>query len=764
MEGRSTGADTGEWHDAPRVDIRDKVTGRAVYLEDVPEPDGTLYAAAIRSPYSYARIGAIDSSRAESLPGVIAVLHGQNVDLFDIQGAPSNWKQQFIASDTVRFDGDLVGLVVAVDERTARRAAQLVDVECEALEPLFTAEEALQPEASLIHEELDSNLALSDVWEWGDVQTGFRDADVVFTETYSCPSIYQHPMEPASSFLVDCSTDEMEVWLPNNKPFEIVELGNRMFGLPKERIRSRVPYVGGNFGSRHVTPELLAAVVVSHKLRRPVKFRASGEESFRTTARHAFDITIKIGLKADGTITALDEYYAINTGAYFTSARVATGNAVTAAWGAYRVPHFRVRAHTAYTNRVPAGVFRNTGKNQPSFAIDCMLDDVARRMGINPLDLRLKNLLVRGEGLPTETWKRDGKAAPAEVLPMDADIEQLLKQATDAIGWDGWTPTHHEPGERVSRGRGLAIAMRRGSGMGQATALASVDENGMVSVSHNAPEVGAGEFTMIAVVAARTLDIPVSQIAVGTPDTANELEFPGTSSQRTTVQMGSAVRNACEELKGKLAEAAARAFGGAPEEWSIGGGRVSRAGHSYAFGEVVRSASAGSISSRGANVRGEIRENEYGAHDHWAPSAAAVEIEVDRDTGEVRLLQFAIAVDAGKVLHHRSAAGQLESGVIMGIGATLTEELHYEDGQLLNADAFQYRLPLMRDVPEQFTTTMLENGDGPGPFGSKGIGNSGPPVPSPAIGNAIADAIGVRLTSIPFTPEKVLRALGKVRG
>jgi CO/xanthine dehydrogenase Mo-binding subunit len=749
-----------EWNDQPRVDIGDKVTGRAVYVEDVPEPPGTLFAAAIRSPYSHARIGSIDSAAAERLPGVVAVLHGGNVDRFDIKGAPSSWKQQFIAGDRVRFDGDLVGLVVAEDARTAHHAAELVAVDYQALPTLFSAQEALRPDAELIHDELDSNLALSDVWEWGDVQAGLRDADVVFTETYSCPTIYQHPMEPASSFLVDCSTDVMEVWAPNNKPFEIVDLGHSLFGWPKDKIRSRVPYIGGNFGSRHVTPELLAGIVVSHKIRRPIKFIVSGEESFRSTSRHAFDITITMGLKADGTITALDEYFAINTGAYFTGARVATGNAVTAGWGAYRIPNFRVRAHTAYTNRVPAGVFRNTGKNQPSFAIDSMLDDAARRMGINPLDLRVKNLLVRGEGLPTETWKRDGQLAPAEVLPMDADIEYLIQQATEAIGWDGRSPAPHEPGERVSRGRGLAISMRRGSGMGQATALASVDEDGMVSISHNAPEVGAGEFTMISVVASRTMEIPQSRIRVGAPDTSNELEFPGTSSQRTTVQMGSAVRNACDELKLALATAASRAFGGAAEQWVVTGGQVARDGQSYTFGDVVRASGGGHIDSRGANVRGEIRENEYGAHDHWAPSAAAVELELDRDTGEVRLLQFAIAVDAGKVLHYRSAAGQLESGVIMGIGATLTEELHYEEGQLLNADAFQYRLPLMRDLPEKIATVMLENGDGPGPFGSKGIGNAGPPVPSPAVGNAIADAIGVRLKSIPFTPEKVLQALG----
>ncbi|MPZ12814.1 MAG: molybdopterin-dependent oxidoreductase [Chloroflexi bacterium] len=453
---------TRDWQDQPRVDIVDKVTGRSAYVEDMPEPTGTLHADAIRSAYSHAKINAIDSSRAERLPGVAAILHHGNAHEFQITGASSSWRQQFIAADHVRFDGDLVWMVLAEGERTARQAVELVEIEYEILSPLFDASEALRPEAQLIHEDLDSNLALSDLWEWGDIAAGLRQADVVLTETYSCTMIYQHPMEPASSFIVDFSGDILDVWAPTNTPFEITETANAVFGWPKERFR----------------------IVLSRRVRRPVKLRVSGVESFRTTARHAFDITITLGLKADGTITALDEYFEINTGAYFTGARIATGNAETAAWGAYRVPHFRVRAHTAYTNRVPAGGFRNTGKNQPSFAVDSMLDDAARRIGMRPLDLQLKNLLDRGEGLPTDTWKRNGRMAPARVLPMDSDVPELIKRAMEAIGWDGPTPRAYEPGERVSRGRGLAISRRRGSGMGNATALASVDQQGVVTISH----------------------------------------------------------------------------------------------------------------------------------------------------------------------------------------------------------------------------------------------------------------------------------------
>jgi CO/xanthine dehydrogenase Mo-binding subunit len=283
-----------------------------------------------------------------------------------------------------------------------------------------------------------------------------------------------------------------------------------------------------------------------------------------------------------------------------------------------------------------------------------------------------------------------------------------------------------------------------------------------VTISHNAPEVGEGAMTMISVVAAHTLDIPQEHIVVGEPDTANDLEFAGTSSQRTTVQMGTAVHNACQALQRELAEAASRAFGGAPAEWSPGSGRLTRNEQSHTYGEIVSATGVDRLSGHGSYAHDPARDTSFGAHDYWSPGVAAVEIEVDRETGEVRLLQFAIAADAGKVLHYRSAAGQLEGGIVMGIGAALTEELHYGEGQLLNADAFQYRLPLMRDMPETMVSSMLENGDGPGPFGSKGISQVSIPCVAPAVGNAIADAVGVRLTAIPFTPEKILRALGVV--
>jgi CO/xanthine dehydrogenase Mo-binding subunit len=275
--------------------------------------------------------------------------------------------------------------------------------------------------------------------------------------------------------------------------------------------------------------------------------------------------------------------------------------------------------------------------------------------------------------------------------------------------------------------------------------------------------VGEGAYTMISVVAANTLGIPQSRVRVEDPDTSNTLLYSGTSSQRTTVQMGGAVQAACEDLKQKLLEAAARVKGGSAEEWALADGRLRRDGETVAPEEVLAALPGDGVLRGSGSYRATRSGNaSFGAHDHWAPGVGVAEVEVDRETGEVRVLQYAAVADAGRVLHHYSAKGQIDGGAVMGFGTALFEEIRYEDGQLLNADPFQYRLPLLRDIPERFQTLMIENGDGPGPFGAKGLAQVGIPNPAPAIGNAIFDAIGVRVRSTPFTPEKILRALGKL--
>ncbi|MBM2811579.1 MAG: putative xanthine dehydrogenase subunit [Chloroflexi bacterium] len=558
-------------NDRPRVDIRAKVTGAATYIEDVPELPGTAYAVAIRSPYSHARIVSIDTSRARGLPGVLAVLDPESLKEYDLHipshlptdavGVPDH----FITTDRARYDGDLVGMVVAEDLRTARTAAGLVDVEWEILKPLFSADESLAPDAESIHEEVGSNVALTDSLEWGDVEQGFNESDYIFEGTFISPTIFHHPIEPSTSVVANYTSDGIEMWTSTSSPFSVLKKVADIFGISPEQVRVHVPYIGGHFGGKHSGAELLTTAVLSMKTGRPVSYRASENDSFRMAAREASAFKARIGAKRDGTPVALDVELTMDTGGYFSCARIFTGNAVTSSYGGYRVPNFRVRATTAYSNKVPVTTFRNTGKNQTAFGIDAAMEAVARHLGVSPIEFRARNLLHRGETIPALNWKRDGKASAARIPLMDTDYGELLEQAVAAIGWDGRThgPIPVAGSPRLVRGRGISASVRRGSAVGSATARASLDGQGVVTIHHNAPDVGEGAHTVISLVAAVTLGISQDQVRVGQPDTANGLHFSGTTSQRVTVQMGNAVRNACELLKQELRDAASQAYGAA---------------------------------------------------------------------------------------------------------------------------------------------------------------------------------------------------------
>jgi len=749
-----------------RVDLKEKVVGKAKYVEDLPDLPGMVYGAQLLSPYSHARILSIDSSKAESLPGVLGVVHREQLNGFNpLLAAPKHEHfklrsdESFIAVDKVRFDGELVAMVAAEDLRAARRAAGLINVEYEALPPVFNAGEALLPGAPLLHEDRGSNLLLEDKLEWGDVERGFQEAERIFEERYSSPSMFHHPMENVGGCIAQFANDEIALWAPTSSPFRDAQEIAHFFGLDPDRVRLRVPYIGGGFGSKIITNSMLAALFLSRKIGRPIKLVPSAEESFRQNSRHAMVYKAKVGVKRDGTLTALAVDLVVDTGAYTTGAATATHNAVISAWGCYRIPHLSIKARCAYTNKVPASHTRATGKVQTTWGIECAIDSVARQMGIDPTEFRKKNVLRRGEFV--------AKGTPS----MDTDYLDLMEQAVSAMQWDG--SSSPVPGSataagarpRKARGRGMALSLRHGSqGGGRAYAMATIDSQGIVKIQHNAPEIGQGTHNLMSVVASRTLGIPQGQIRIGQPDTAVHLPFTGVSAQRTTMQMGNAVESACENLKRELVALAVQMRGGSAEEWQAAEGRLWRAENSFSFGEIVRTLGGNSVvkSIGFHSTRPAEKDSAFSGMDHWAPSAGAAEVEVDCETGELRVLQFSVVADAGKAIHYPSAKAQVEGGAVMGFGHALFEEVVYQDGQLLNGHPSQYRLPVMADIPEAFHASMLENEDGPGPFGSKGMSQTSIVTVAPAIGNAIYDAIGARVRSLPITPEKVLRALGKI--
>jgi CO/xanthine dehydrogenase Mo-binding subunit len=745
----------------PRIDLKDKVTGQAQFIEDLPDLPNTAYGATLLSPYSHAKIRRIDSSEALKMAGVLGVVDREHLD-----GVNPRLKlalhdhlkiiddQDFVAIDKVRFDGDLIAVVVAEDLRTAERALEKIRVDYEPLPPVFDALEALAPGAPVLHEDRGSNLLFEDSLAWGDVEEGFKQADRVFEETFSSPSMFHHPMEPIGGFLAQYINGEVNIWLPTTSPMRDAADFAHFLGVEPDKVRVRVPYVGGGFGSKIPTPAHFAALFLARKIGRPVRLIPSAEESFRQNSRHAEVFKAKVGVKADGTLTALDVDLVVDTGAYTTGGATAAHNSVISAWGCYRIPHLSIHGKCVYTNKVPAGHTRATGKIQTTWGIECAMDSVARQMGIDPYEFRKKNVLLRGDFVSTGTPR------------MDTDYLDLMAEAIAGIGWDGkanLSPSNS--GTRWARGRGMALSLRHGSqGGGRAYALATMDARGVVTIQHNAPEIGQGTHNLFSVVASQTLNMPQSDIRVRTPDTAVSLPFAGVSAQRTTMQMGNAVHNACNKLKEELFALAVQVKGGKPEEWQIVDGRLCWGESSFSINEIIRVVGGGVVlKAVGYNsVPPMVKESAFAGIDHWAPSGAAVDLEVNRDTGELRILGYAVIADAGKAIHYPSAKAQVDGGAVMGFGHALFEETIYQDGQFQNGDPFQYRLPVMQDIPEKFYSSMLEKGDGPGPFGSKGMAQTSIVTVGPAIGNAVYDALGVRVRSLPITPEKILRALGKI--
>ncbi|HMF90172.1 MAG TPA: xanthine dehydrogenase family protein molybdopterin-binding subunit, partial [Candidatus Angelobacter sp.] len=742
-----------------------KVTGAAEYVEDLPDLPNTAYGATLLSPYSHARILSIDSSEAERLPGVLAVVDREHLDGQNprLKVAPhEHFKlsddQDFIAIDKVRFDGELVAAVVAEDLRSAQRALEKIRVEYEPLPAVFDAAEALAPGAPIVHEERGSNLLLEDSLAWGDIEEGFRQADRVFEEIYTSPSMFHHPMEHVGGCLAHYINGELNIWLPTTAPVRDGSEFAHFLGLEADKVRVRVPYIGGGFGAKIPTPSHYAAVFLSRKIGRPVRLIPSEEHSFRQNARHAEVFKAKVGVKTDGTLTALDVDLIVDTGAYITGGAVAAHNSVISAWGCYRIPNLRVKGRCAYTNKVPAGHTRATGKIQTTWGIECTMDSVARQLGIDPYQFRKKNVLLRGDFV--------AKGTPA----MDTDFLDLMEQAVAGIGWDG--KSNLKPAGKPEtasspwvRGRGMALSLRHGSqGGGRAYALATMDSRGVVTIQHNAPEAGQGTQNLFSVIVAQTLDIPQSQVRVKPPDTAVNLPFAGVSAQRTTMQMGNAVHDACTKLKQELFSLGAQAKGGKPEEWQLIQGRLCWGETSFSISEIMGALGGNAVlKCVGHNrVPVTVKDSAFAGMDHWAPSGAAIDLEVNANTGELRILGYSVIADAGKALHYPSAKAQTDGGAVMGFGHALFEETIYQEGQLQNGDPFQYRLPVMKDIPEVFYSSMLEKGDGPGPFGSKGMSQPSIVTVAPAIGNAIYDALGVRVRSLPISPEKILRAMGKI--
>lgn len=742
-----------------RSDGDDKVTGKAIYAVDVKLP-GMIHGRILRSPYAHARLARVDASKAESLPGVFAVITRADQARLRMFGAAYK-DQTIVAVDKVRYAGDPVAAVAAIDEATADEALALIDVDYEELPAVTGLEEALAPGAPLVHEanatggELmgqhyeapkefsGTNLCYRFSYGKGNVEEGFKKADQVFEDVFTFPRVQHFSMEPHAT-VADFEGDRLTLWAATQEPFTLREHLADIFRLPLNKIRVIVPYVGGGYGGKLAVKTEPLAAALAWKAKRPVRLAHTIEESFKTVSRHPARVSIKTGVMNDGKLVARQCLIHMETGAYADAGPRVTQKAGYRCFGPYRLPHMQTDAYTVYTNTVPAGAYRGFGTLQVTWAYESQMDIIAEKLGLDPLDFRLKNLLRKGElYTPGDT-------------PVDCDLRAGLLRTAKEIGW--------KEKKKPNRGKGLAVCMKDGGGTYKVSSAAvKLNADGSVVLLTGTVEVGQGARTALSQVVAEELGVPFDAITVAQLDTDVTPYDVNTNASSSTVVMGLSVQRATQDLKRQLLRHAARILKTPASRLAIRGGKVHAGKESLSFEQLMHKiflSKAGELIGRGAYQ--DVKNNKAALGSpttFWEISWGGAELEVDRDSGEIKLIKYVSLADVGQAINPVLCEGQDEGGVMNAIGHTLLEEMIYKDGQLLNPNLVDYRVPTFAALPVEFESVLVENHNGPGPFGSKGTGEGGLLPVAAAVGNALYQATGLRLYDLPLTPEKVWRGL-----
>jgi CO/xanthine dehydrogenase Mo-binding subunit len=741
----------------PRLDARDKVTGAARYVSDLVLP-GMAHAKLWRSPVAHARIIRVETERAAAVSGVLAVLTVADLPVKRLYYGPAYRDQPILAHEVIRYAGEPVVAVVADSEAHAEAALAHVDVRYDERPAATSAEEALAPGAPLIHPKLDraghfrdlsglrpvpgTNICQHFEYERGDLARAFGEADLVVEDVYRYPALSHHALE-AHCAVARVDADGLTVWAGTQHPFPVRKDLAEIFDLPLAAVQVVVPLVGGAFGGKCYTKIEPLVAALAAKVRKPVRLALSLEESARTITRHAVTVRLRTAVGRDGTLLARQCEVVLDTGAYADiGPRVATKTGYRAP-GPYRIPSLRIDSKCVYTNNVPAGAYRGYGVPQVTWACESQMDVIAERLDIDPLALRRKNLLKRGEEYV------------AGDTPMDGDMAEGLEQTARAVGWSA-------PLAR-GRGRGLACAMKDGGGTHTvSTAVVRINADGSVALLAGSVEVGQGARTALAQVVAETLGVPFETVVVVPPDTSITPYDHGTSASRSTTVMGLAVEAAARDAREQLLALAAKLLDTDASALAVGDGTITHGDRRLTVAEVISGhygLVGGEVTGVGSFVPGKWSGTLGGATVFWETGMGAAEIEVDPETGAVKVVKYVSAADVGQAINPRECAAQDEGAAMQGIGPALFESRVSERGQLLNPGLIDYRVPAFTDLPGELDSLLIENADGPGPFGAKGVGEGGTFCAAPAIGNALARATGVRLTELPMTPERVWRAL-----
>jgi CO/xanthine dehydrogenase Mo-binding subunit len=733
----------------PRIDALENVLGSGKFAADIQLP-GLLHGKLRLSDQAHARVRSIDTSEAKRLPGVKAVLSAWNTP--DYRFGSEFPDQTLFAREKVLHRGSILAAVAAVDEETAEEAVRRIRVVYEPLPAVMHVLEAIRPDAPILHEQLATypgvnpahihgNICAQSMVAWGDVAEGFRQADHVFEHTFTTSTVHQGYLEPMASVAQFDAGGKLTLWTSTQGTYVVRSRLASLLGIPLHKVRVIVPHVGGGFGGKLQTVLEPYCALLAQRTGHAVKIVLSREEEFFLgKPRSAGVIRLKTGVTRDGVLMARQAQMYFDTG--FACHPRSTEIAPTVIRGPYDIPHVRFEAYCVYTNKMGCGSFRGPGGIQAHFAGESQIDMICRDLGLDPVEFRRRNGV------------RDGSTSGAGVRLRHVGMRQALDRAAEAAGWR--TPPTRQLGKRV--GRGLACGeWRLGGGRGSG-AWVKLNEDGTVHLIAGMSEIGSGSSTAMVQIAAEVLGVGAAAVALVSGDTETTPFDTLTAASRVTVSVGNAVKRAATDARDQLFQLAAERLEANVADLECRDARIFVKGspaRGFTLGELARYAQTlgpGPVLGRGSFAsRPPQSLHTFGTQ--------IVEVEVDEETGQVVFTRIVAAHDVGCAINPQGVEGQIQGGVTQAIGHTLMEEVKYSpDGDPQNAGFLDYKIPSILDLP-LVEPVIVEKADEEGPFGARGVGE--PPIlaMAPAIANAIEDAVGVRITSLPITAEKVLQAL-----
>jgi CO/xanthine dehydrogenase Mo-binding subunit len=726
----------------PRVEGEQKVTGKALYSADV-NLMGTLWGKVLRSPISSGRIKNIDTSKARQVPGVKAVITGQ--DVTGLRIGRCIYDTPVLADGLVRFIGEKVAAVAADTEDAADQALDLIEVEYEEMEPLIDPLDAIKPDAPILHPDLLSykglpvpveklsNVFVYIKWGKGDIEAGFRQADLTVENTFRTQVTHQAYLEPHACVVKADASGGAEVWSCSKTPFAVRTQLSNCIGVAKEKLVFHPTHIGGDFGGKGGFMDVPVCYFLSLKSGQPVKTVMDySEELVAGNPRHASVIKVKTGVKKDGTIVAHHMDFVFDSGAYGSMKPAGYLIGAQTCAGPYKIVNCLIEERVVYTNKIPCGHMRAPGDPQGFFANESQLDMVARKLGMDPAEFNRKNMLHDGDETPIGGHISHMRGVEA------------LNKAIQLAGYD-------KP-KAKNVGRGLSFSEWSPSG-GEGNVFVEIGDDGKVKVSSPVVDQGAGVLTVIVEVVGEELKVPAEEIELKQLDSSTVPSDGGVGGSRATRVYGNASYDAGTKARAEMIAIAAEKFGVKPEELDLANGAVVHRSskRKVSFAEVIK--------AKGSpiKVKGYYKSAEK-SHDA-SISAQIAEVHVDPETGQITLRQMISAHTTGKVINPLMHQGQIEGGVVFGLGYALTEEVMFDGARVTTTNFGEFKIPTIQDIPPLKTAVMETVPQGPGPYNSLAIGEVANTPTAAAVANAVADACGVRIMDLPITSEKVYQAL-----